>query len=63
MYTTNDYEKAVEAHNKAFAAYEVVRDGYRARTVDDATYLAARKAYTVATAEFDRAWTVAMRRR
>ena len=47
------YETALEAHNKAFRAYTVVRDGYRARAVDDATFCAARKVYDAASAEYD----------
>ena len=47
------YATAREVFAEAYAAYDVVRTGYRARTVDDATFIAARKVYDAALATVD----------
>ena len=50
------YEAAIKAHNEATAKFHAVRDAYRARQVGDAEFLAARKEYRAATAQFDAAF-------
>lgn len=50
------YEAAYEAHNVAIKKFNVVRDAYRARTVGDAEFLAARVEYEEATKLFDAAF-------
>jgi len=54
-----DYQAALLAHDAAFAKYRVVRDAYRARTVGDAEFLAARAEYDAATEAFDVAFAAA----
>lgn len=52
---TRTYLNALAAHNAAFAAYKITRDAYRAQTIGDDEFLAARRAFNQASAEFDRA--------
>ena len=54
-----EYEKAIEAHNAAQAAYRTVRDAYRNREIGDAEFITAKKAYEAATAVFDKAFAKA----
>jgi hypothetical protein len=50
---TKDYEAAIKKHNVASTAFRAAQDDYRARRIGDAEYLAARKAFNDASAEFD----------
>lgn len=50
------YLAALEASNVAIRKYNAVRDAYRARTVGDAEFLAAREAYMLAQEAFDAAF-------
>lgn len=54
---TTTYKVAIEKNNAAIAAFHVVRNAYRAQTIGDAQFLAARKAYYEAMDEFDAAYT------
>lgn len=56
---TTEYETAYTKHNEAIRVYEVVRNAYRARKIGDAEFIAARKVYDAATAEFDAAYSKA----
>ena len=47
------YEAACATHSAAYHAFQVVTDAYRAQTIGDAEYLAARAVYAAATAAFD----------
>ena len=53
---TTEYAAAIAAHNAAFAKFDAVRTAYRARKVGDAEFLAAKKAYEVATKAYDAAF-------
>lgn len=48
-----EYEKALEASNKAYAEYDVIRIAYRAKKIDDAEFLAGKAAYDEAGRIFD----------
>ena len=50
------YTAAVDTHNAAFAVYRPIRDGYRAGTVDEATFLAARRTFQEANAAYGEAF-------
>ena len=50
---TTQYAAALEAHNVAFRAFDVVRTAYRNRQVGDAEFLAARAKYDLATKAYD----------
>ena len=52
------YEAAIIKHNAAMKIYHKVLDEYRARKIGDAEFLASRKIYDAATAEFDAAYAV-----
>lgn len=53
---SNEYAAALAAHNVAIAKFHAVRDAYRARTVGDAEFLAAKKEYEAATKVYDAAF-------
>ena len=53
---TTEYAAALESHNVAFRAFDAVRNDYRARSVGDAEFLAARAKYEAATKIFDAAF-------
>jgi hypothetical protein len=50
------YLAAIESSNVAQRKYEIARNAYRARTIGDAEFLAARKEYAEAQAAFDVAY-------
>jgi hypothetical protein len=52
------YAAALVAHNEAQRAYTKVCEDYRAGRIGDDEYLAARAAYTAATADFDYAFMI-----
>ena len=54
-----EYQAACNKHSRAFRAYDNTCKLYRARRIDDATFLAARAIYDAATAEFDVAFAAA----
>jgi hypothetical protein len=54
-----EYEKALAVHSAAIAAYVIAVAAYRARTIGDAQYLAARKLKAEADVVFDAAYAVA----
>jgi len=54
-----DYQAAVLVHNAAFEKFRVVRDAYRARTIGDVEFLAAKAEYDAATKSFDAAFVAA----
>lgn len=49
----NTYEAAMEKSGAAIRAFKAVQEAYRARKIGDAEYLAGRKAYESAMAEYD----------
>lgn len=51
-----EYAAALAAHDAAIAAFNRVRDDYRAQRVGDDVFLAARKRYDEATKIFDAAY-------
>lgn len=50
---SQEYGAAIAAHDAAIAEYEIARDAYRARTVDDAEFLPAKAKFAAATAVVD----------
>ncbi len=50
---TNNYEAAMEKSNIAIRAFAKVQADYRNRNIGDAEYLAGRKTYEAAMAEYD----------
>ncbi len=50
------YKAAYDKHNAAYRVYEPIRKAYNAGEISDTEYLAARKIYDAATAEFDKAF-------
>jgi len=53
---TKAYQSALTAHDAAYRVYSVSRDAYRARTVGDIEFIAAKDAWNAATAIFDKAF-------
>ena len=51
-----EYNAAIEASNAAIKTFFAVRDAYRARTVGDAEFLAAKAAYEASRKAFDAAY-------
>ena len=49
------YESALKTSAESIEAFRKVQIAYRERQIDDAEYLAARKAYDLARIEFDKA--------
>ena len=53
----HEYLVALNTHNAAIRTFEQAKLAYRARQIDDDTFLAAKAIYDRATAEFDAAYT------
>ena len=53
---TNEYAIALAAHNAASKIFTAVTLAYRARTIGDVEFIAARKAFDAATEIFDAAF-------
>jgi hypothetical protein len=53
---TNEYAIAINAHNTASKIFVCAQNAYRARTIGDAEFIAARKAFAAATEIFDAAF-------
>ena len=53
---TNEYTKALDAHNLASKKFRAAETAFRAGVIDPVDYLAAREAYNAATALFDTAF-------
>lgn len=53
------YDEAMEKSGRAIREFSWARMAYRNRTIGDAEYLAARKAYEAAMAEYDAAFAAA----
>jgi hypothetical protein len=51
-----EYAAALAAHSAAFAKFDSIRAAYRAQTIDDAEFLAARSEYEEATKVYDEAF-------
>ena len=54
---SKEYQIALNKSRKAFKAFESAQDGYRKRLINDEEFLAARKRYDEAMAEYDIAYT------
>ena len=54
-----NYELAMEKSGRAIREFSWARTAYRNRTIGDAEYLAARKVYEAAMAEYDTAFAAA----
>jgi len=50
---TNEYAIALADHNAASKVFTVAQNAYRARTIGDAEFVAARKAFDAATEIYD----------
>ena len=50
------YKLAYLHHKAAAVEFRLIREGFRARKISDAEFIAARKAYDAAAAEFDAAY-------
>ena len=55
---TTTYETALKTANEASATYTIACDAYRAKRIDDATFLKARVIYMESVAVFDNAYSV-----
>ena len=53
---TNEYKVAHAKANEAFEVFDVVRNAYRARTIGDDEFLAAKAIYDASLADFDVAY-------
>lgn len=53
---SNEYKAAYEKSGEAIRAFKVAQVAYRTRQIGDAEFLAARKAYDAAMAEYDAAY-------
>lgn len=53
---SEEYEDAIEIHNAAIAAFDIVRKAYRAREINDEEFRAGREIFDAATHEFDIAY-------
>lgn len=52
----NEYEKARIKHNSAFNTFDAIRKEYRARKIDESTFIQAREVYELETKIFDAAF-------
>jgi hypothetical protein len=59
MTAYDEYQAAIAAHNLAIAAFNGARDAYRARTIGDAEFIAARNGRIIADDAFDVAFEIA----
>lgn len=53
---TNEYAIALESHNAASKIFTAAQAAYRARTIGDAEFITARKAFDAATEIYDAAF-------
>ena len=54
-YDSKEYKQALDDARKAAAAFKLIQEAYRARLIDDAKFLAGKRAYDASTIAFDAA--------